>query len=73
MNPACHASWVVRPAAMIEELWLVAQDPGSSPFTIAAAEPVCPRCGRQLAAVLRLDQQPEALAGRAIGVSSSKR
>jgi len=40
--------WLVQQCATARELWLVVDGFGSTPYTIAAVDPVCPRCGTTL-------------------------
>lgn len=46
----CRAGrWYVRADQRGRDLWLVAEDPGASPWSVAASEVVCPLCGEPLA------------------------
>ena len=46
---ACAAeAWMVRRDALVSDIWWVAAHVEDHPFTIAATEPVCPRCGTTL-------------------------
>jgi hypothetical protein len=52
-NPHCTvATWLVQQVPAEPELWWLAQTPAESPFTVAAVDPVCPRCGTTLATLL---------------------
>jgi hypothetical protein len=48
-NQACTAeAWMVRRDATVSDNWWVAAHVDDRPFTVAAAEPLCPRCGMTL-------------------------
>ena len=49
--------WMVRQAADDHELWHVNDRFGGGAFTIAAVDPVCPRCGTTLCLTLAIAQQ----------------
>jgi hypothetical protein len=42
--------WLVRPDPRAPQLWQLAESEGMSPWTVAAATPICPLCGEELAA-----------------------
>jgi hypothetical protein len=47
----CRAgTWFVQPDTRGAELWLIAESPEGSPWTVAAHEPICPFCGEALEA-----------------------
>lgn len=55
-NRHCSAdAWMVRQGGSARDLWWVANEPDSSPYTVAATVPVCPRCGDTLLAMLELE------------------
>jgi hypothetical protein len=57
-NAACSsATWLVQRVSGFDELWRVAEHPDASPALVAASDPVCPRCGSDLAAVLDLARE----------------
>ena len=57
--------WMVQRDPATREVWWVAAHVGDRPFTIAATDPVCPRCGTTLRTRVelegRLDQQVGAI------------
>ncbi|GAB4436946.1 MAG: hypothetical protein OHK0015_29200 [Chloroflexi bacterium OHK40] len=56
----CRAErWVVRADPRSPELWLICENTSDSPWSIAASEPVCPRCGEPLAAHIEGIGDPE--------------
>jgi hypothetical protein len=52
---ACSAeAWIVWRDSAASEVWLVAAHMNDRPFTVAATEPVCPRCGTTLCLPVQL-------------------
>jgi len=49
--------WLVRHVAPQLELWHVVDRFGGGSFTIAATDPVCPRCGATLCLTVELTQR----------------
>jgi len=48
-NEGCSAdAWMVRRDSAASEIWRVAAHVDDRPFTVAASEPLCPRCGTTL-------------------------
>ena len=48
-NQACTAeAWMVRRDSAVSDIWWVATHVDDRPFTVAATEPLCPRCGTTL-------------------------
>jgi hypothetical protein len=47
----CRAGrWYVRPDSNSQNLWLISESPDAAPWSVAAAQAVCPLCGVALAA-----------------------
>lgn len=52
----CTSSWcrmdrlLVRPDPRAPQLWELAESADVTPWTVAAARPICPLCGEELAA-----------------------
>ena len=42
--------WLVRPDPRAPQLWQLAESDEMAPWTVAAALPICPLCGGELAA-----------------------
>jgi hypothetical protein len=42
--------WLVRPDPRAPQLWQMAESDEMAPWTVAAAAPICPLCGEELAA-----------------------
>ena len=52
---ACSAeTWIAWRDPAAYEVWLVAAHVDDRPFTVAASEPVCPRCGGTLCLPVKL-------------------
>ena len=49
------------------ELWWVAAHADESPFTIAATDPICPRCGATLLTLLKLEGSLDRQLGAEVG------
>src|SRR5262245_23714484 len=48
-NQTCAAeAWMVRRDSAVSGIWWVAAHVDDRPFTVAAREPLCPRCGSTL-------------------------
>ena len=48
-NASCASDlWMVQPSSEIAELWQLVDSIAGGTFTVAAVEPVCPRCGTPL-------------------------
>ena len=48
-NASCASDlWMVQPSSEIAELWQLVDCIAGGTFTVAAVEPVCPRCGTPL-------------------------
>ena len=48
-NASCASDlWMVQPSSEIAELWQLVDSIAGGTFTVAAVEPVCPRCGSPL-------------------------
>ena len=57
-NRTCAVgAWMVQRDPTLGDVWLVAAHEDDSPFTVAALDPVCPRCGITLLAVVELDSR----------------
>jgi hypothetical protein len=57
-NPTCSVDfWLVRHTADDHELWRLIDRFGGGGFTIAAVDPVCPRCGTTLCLTAALAQR----------------
>ena len=57
-NLACASgAWMVQPDSTIGDVWSVAAHEDDSPFTVAALDPACPRCGITLLAVVELESR----------------
>lgn len=57
----CRAErWLVRQDPRSPELWQIAEDPMTAPWSVAAREPVCPLCGEALVAHVEGIGDPEA-------------
>ena len=57
-NPACTAeAWMVRRDPTVRDIWWVAAHVDHRPFTVAATEPLCSRCGTALCLPTRLEQR----------------
>ena len=57
-NDACTTDfWLVEQSPRIRELWYVVDRFGGGSFTIAATDPVCPRCGTTLCLTVELAQR----------------
>lgn len=55
-GPFCNgAVWIVERVEEAAELWRITSGPTDPGFLVAAAEPICPRCGETLQAVLELE------------------
>jgi hypothetical protein len=55
-NPSCkYAAWIVKRDPAAYEVWWVAVHVDGRPFTIAAPDPVCPRCGTTLCTPVELE------------------
>ena len=50
--------WSIQRDAMLPDLWQVTNTTDGSTWTVAASEPVCPRCGMTLMAILEPDSLP---------------
>ena len=49
------------------EVWWVAAHGDERPFTIAATDPICPRCGTTLLTLLELEGSPDRQLGAEVG------
>jgi len=57
-NQRCGAeSWMVKHSTAAPEIWQVACRFSGSSYTVAAVDPVCPRCGDTLCAAVELGQR----------------
>jgi hypothetical protein len=57
-NQACTVeAWMVRRDSAVSDLWWVAAHVDDQPFTVAATEPLCPRCGTTLCLTVAMTQQ----------------
>jgi hypothetical protein len=48
--------WLAQPSDELKEVWHLVDRFGSGAFTIAAVDPVCPRCGSTLCLTVELMQ-----------------
>jgi ribosomal protein S27AE len=48
-------AWLVQRDAHLPHLWQITEAVGGGAWTVAATEPVCPRCGTTLCTTLELD------------------
>jgi hypothetical protein len=56
----CRAAhWLVRQDPRSPELWQIAEDHQTAPWSVAAREPVCPLCGETLVAHVEGIGEPE--------------
>ncbi len=44
-----HGPWLARADERIPEIWHISTDDGATTYRVAASEPICPRCGGDLA------------------------
>jgi len=57
-NPHCaDTTWMVKQAPEHPDLWWLAHTPADRPYTVAAVDPACPRCGTTLATLLEGEGQ----------------
>ncbi len=55
-NPSCKdVAWMVQRDPAIGEVWWVATHVDERPCTIAATDPICPRCGTTLRTLVELE------------------
>lgn len=61
-NKTCPTdAWLVQQSPENNELWSVADHLGGQSFTVAAVDPVCPRCGTTLCLTIELAQRNDVL------------
>jgi hypothetical protein len=57
-NEGCSIDfWLAQPSSDGRDLWRLVDRFGSGAFTIAAVDPVCPRCGTTLCLTVELTQR----------------
>jgi hypothetical protein len=57
-DPACAVDfWLAQQAEGYRDLWRLVDRFGGGSFTIAAVDPVCPRCGTTLCLAVELTQR----------------
>ena len=67
-NQACAVGeWMVRRDPATPDIWWVAEHEHDRPFTVAASDPVCPRCGLTLVGIVELEGALIAPAGAGAG------
>ena len=49
-------AWLVLRDARMQDLWQVTQPVDGGTCTVAATDPVCPRCGATLTTIMELDE-----------------
>lgn len=65
LNETCPTdAWLVQQSPENNELWHVANHFGGQSFTIAAVDPVCPRCGTTFGLTIELAQRDDVLEAR---------
>jgi hypothetical protein len=57
--------WLVRPDPRAPQLWQLAESAEMAPWTVAAAAPICPLCGEELAAHREGVGEPEGVVDNA--------
>ena len=61
-DPACAVDfWLAQQAEGYRDLWRLVDRFGGGAFTIAAVDPVCPRCGSTLCLAVELTQRTGAI------------
>jgi len=59
-DQACTAeAWMVRRDPAASDVWWVAAHVDDRPFTVAATEPLCPRCGTTLCLPAKLTRRTD--------------
>jgi hypothetical protein len=59
-NQRCFVEfWMVQQASHNRELWLMTDRFGGGSFTVAAEDPVCPRCGETLCMTVEIAQRSD--------------
>jgi len=67
-NRACTDwAWMVQRDPTMCEVWWVAAHADKRPFTIAATDPICPRCGTTLLALVELEGSLDRQLGAEVG------
>ena len=67
-NQACADwAWMVQPDPTMCQVWWVAAHADERPFTIAATDPICPRCGTTLLALVELEGSLDRQLGAEVG------
>ena len=55
-NQACNGgAWMVQRHPATSDVWWVAAHVADRPFTVAAGDPICPRCGAPLLSMVELE------------------
>ena len=67
-NRACADwAWMVLSDPTMREVWWVSAHADERPFTIAATDPICPRCGTTLLALVELEGSLDRQLGAEVG------
>lgn len=70
-NPLCtDEPWMVQRDSATCEVWSVAAQVDDRPFTIAAAVPICPRCGTALLTLIEVEGGHDWRLGAEVGAVS---
>ena len=68
LNQACADwAWMVLRDPTMCEVWWVAAHGDERPFTIAATDPICPRCGTTLLTLVELEGRLDRQLGAEVG------
>jgi hypothetical protein len=66
-NQACNGgAWMVQRDPATSDVWRVAAQVAHRPFTVAATDPICPRCGAPLLGMVELEGGTREQIGAAI-------
>jgi ribosomal protein S27AE len=54
-----RGAWLVQRDARLQDVWQVTHETDGGAWTVAATDPVCPRCGTTLTTIIELEAGPE--------------